>query len=216
MEDEQRLQTDALIRRLADEAGTRLRPHHAFLPRLLVASGGSLALAVVVVAAAFGVRGDLAAHLSSSMYLFKAVAMACVVAAGLVLVRAAGTPGASMRAAASLGPALLVLLAGIVLLDDQVPLGGARAVSVPVCLLAIVLAALPGLALLLFALRRATPTRPTFAGGMAGLLAGSIGALAYTLSCVNDGAVFVSVWYSLAIVATGAIGALVGRRALAW
>ena len=199
MEDEQRLQTDALIRRLADEAGTRLRPHHAFLPRLLVASGGSLALAVVVVAAAFGVRGDLAAHLSSSMYLFKAVAMACVVAAGLVLVRAAGTPGASMRAAASLGPALLVLLTGIVLLDDQVP---------PVCLLAIVLAALTGLALLLFALRRATPPRPTFAGGMAGLLAGSIGALAYTLSCVNDGAVFVSVWYSLAIVATCAIGTL--------
>ncbi|TYT26588.1 DUF1109 family protein [Luteimonas viscosa] len=208
--------TDALIRRLADEAGARPRPHRAFLPRLLVAAGGAVVLAVLVVAAAFGIRGDLAAHVASSMYLYKAVAMACVVVAGLVLVRAAGTPGASMRLAAAFAPALLVLFAGIVLLDDQVPLTGARAVSVPICLLAIVLAALPGLALLLRSLRRATPTRPAFAGGMAGLLAGAIGALAYTLSCVNDGAVFVSVWYSLAIVATGAIGALVGRRVLAW
>ncbi|NZA26233.1 DUF1109 domain-containing protein [Luteimonas sp. SJ-92] len=216
MEHDPRLQTDALIRRLAGDAGAIPRRHRALLPRLLVAAGGSLVLAVLVVAVAFGVRGDLVAHVSSSMYLYKAVAMACVVAAGLALVRAAGTPGASMRLAAALAPAVAVLFAGLVLLDDQVPLAGARPVSVPVCLLAIVLAALPGLALLLLALRRATPTRPTFAGGMAGLLAGSIGALAYTLSCVNDGAVFVSVWYSLAIVASSAIGALVGRRVLAW
>lgn len=216
MEHEQRMQTDALIRRLADDAGARPRRHRAFLPRLLVAAAGALALAMLVVAAAFGLRGDLAAHVPSAIYLYKAVAMACLVIAGLALVRAAGTPGASMRLAAALAPAVLVLFAGIVLLDDQVPLTGARAVSVPVCLLAIVLAALPGLALLLFALRRATPTRPAFAGGMAGLLAGSIGALAYTLSCVNDGAVFVTVWYSLAIVATAATGALVGRRTLAW
>lgn len=216
MEHDHQLQTDALIRRLAGDAGALPRRHRALLPRLLGAAGGSLALAALVVAVAFGVRGDLAAHVSSPMYLYKAVAMACVVVAGLVLVRSAGTPGASTRLAAALAPAVLILFAGIVLLDDQVPVAGASPVSVPVCLLAIVLAATPGLALLLLALRGATPTRPAFAGGMAGLLAGSIGALAYTLSCVNDGAVFVTVWYSLAIVATGAIGALVGRRVLAW
>jgi hypothetical protein len=68
----------------------------------------------------------------------------------------------------------------------------------------------------LWTLRRATPTRLSYAGGVAGLLAGSIGALAYTLACINDGTVFVSIWYSLAILLTSVIGALLGRRALAW
>lgn len=216
MDRERQVQTDALIQRLAGEAGAAPRRHRALLPRLMAVTGISLALAVLVVAAVFGVRGDLATHISSPMYLYKAVAMASIAIAGLVLVRAAGTPGASMRPVAALVPAALALAAGFVLLDDMVPLAGARAVSVPVCLSAIVMAALPGLALLLRALRGATPTRPALAGGIAGLLAGSIGALAYTLSCVNDGALFVSVWYPLAILATSAIGALVGWRALAW
>jgi len=52
-----------------------------------------------VVAVAFGIRDDLATHASSPMYLRKAVAMTCITVAGLSLVHAAGTPGASMRLA---------------------------------------------------------------------------------------------------------------------
>ncbi|KAF1719556.1 NrsF family protein [Pseudoxanthomonas wuyuanensis] len=216
MEHDTQRQTDALIQRLAGEAGAVRPQHPALLPRLLAATGISLALAVLVVAAAFGIRDDLASHVFSPMYLYKAVAMVCFAIAGLSLVRAAGTPGASLRLAVALAPAVLVLVAGMMLLDDKVTLAGARAVSVPVCLLAIVMASLPALALMLLALRRATPTRPALAGAMAGLLAGSIGALAYTLACVNDGTLFVSVWYSLAILIACALGALAGRSALAW
>lgn len=50
----------------------------------------------------------------------------------------------------------------------------------------------------------------------AGLLAGSIGALAYTVACVNDGAAFVAIWYSASVVAAGCLGALAGPRWLAW
>src|SRR5690606_4881584 len=123
---------------------------------------------------------------------------ACAAMAGLALVRAAGTPGSAMRWPMMALP-VAVLIAGMVWIEDAVSVLGARSVSVPVCLAAIVLAALPGLAVLLIALRRATPTRPALAGSVAGLLAGSLGALAYTLSCVNDGALFVTLWYSLAI-----------------
>lgn len=208
--------TDALIERLAGEGAGMARAHRAFLPRLLAVAGLALLLAVLIVAMVFGLRADLAAHAASAFLQFKIIAMVSVVVAGLALVRVAGTPGARLSPALALVPGMAVLLAGIVLLDDQVSLSGVREVSVPVCLSAIVLAALPGLALLLLALRRATPTRPVFAGAMAGLLAGANGALAYALSCVNDGAAFVSVWYSLAILAVCAVGALVGRRALAW
>lgn len=216
MNRERQLQTDALIQRLVGAAGAMPRKHRALLPRLVAAAGMSLAMAVLIVAVLFGLRDDLAAHISSPMFIYKATAMTCLVIAGLVLVRAAGTPGAAMRPVAALAPAALALAAGLVLLDDGVPLAGVRAVSVPICLTAIVLAALPGLALLMRSLQRATPTRPALAGGAAGLLAGSLGALAYTLACVNDGASFVSAWYSAAILAVCGIGALVGSRVLAW
>lgn len=208
--------TDTLIRRLADDAGGPSRPRRLFFPRLLASTCLSLTLAVLVVAGVFGFRDDLATHASSMMFAFKLAATACIAIAGLALAYASGTPGLRIRVVMGLLPAAVVLASGLAVLDGGVTLLGVRQISVPVCLAAIVLSALPGLALLLLALRRATPTRPTLAGAMAGLLAGALGAMAYTLSCLNDGAGFVSLWYSLGILLSSAIGAMAGRRLLAW
>lgn len=75
---------------------------------------------------------------------------------------------------------------------------------------------LPALAALLWTLRGLAPTRLRSAGWAAGLLAGALGAIGYSLHCPEVSALFVAVWYSLGIVATGALGALLGPRVLRW
>jgi hypothetical protein len=57
---------------------------------------------------------------------------------------------------------------------------------------------------------------PVRAGLAAGFLAGTIGGAAYAFACRNDGALFVAVWYGLAILIVSTLGALIGRRVLAW
>jgi hypothetical protein len=54
------------------------------------------------------------------------------------------------------------------------------------------------------------------AGFAAGLLAGSVGAIGYSLSCPEASAAFVAVWYSLGIGLTGVAGAILGSRVLRW
>jgi hypothetical protein len=75
---------------------------------------------------------------------------------------------------------------------------------------------LPALAVILGVLRSRAPTRLVVAGATAGLLSGAVGATAYTLACKNDGALFVAVWNSAAILMMTGLGAAIGRRALAW
>jgi len=84
------------------------------------------------------------------------------------------------------------------------------------CPTSVLLLSLPALAATMWAMRGLAPTRPAYAGFAAGLLAGSAGALGYSLSCPEPSAAFVAVWYTLGIVLTGAIGALLGSRLLRW
>jgi hypothetical protein len=46
--------------------------------------------------------------------------------------------------------------------------------------------------------------------------AGALGATAYTIACVNDGRMFVAIWYPVAILIVASVGAAIGRRVLAW
>jgi hypothetical protein len=207
--------TDELVRRLAREAGDAQRPGLTFAPALTLGTLLALAAAALVVAVGFGLRPDLAALPGHGIFQFKVAAMGLLAAAALWLLRAAGTPGAR-RPWPLLVPALILLLVGAWLDRSGFPLSGARTLSVPVCLGAIIAAALPGLVVLLAALRRGIPTRLSAAGALAGLTSGALGALAYTLACINDGAAFVALWYPLAIAVTTALGAILGPRVLAW
>lgn len=65
-------------------------------------------------------------------------------------------------------------------------------------------------------LKSGAPRRPTRAGAIAGLLAGGIATTLYTLSCPFDEPAFVAVWYELAIFLLAIVGAMIGRRLLAW
>jgi hypothetical protein len=84
------------------------------------------------------------------------------------------------------------------------------------CPASVLLLSLPALAAALWAVRGLAPTRPRAAGGAAGLLAGSVGAMGYSLSCPEASAAFVAVWYTLGIALTGLLGAALGPRMLRW
>ncbi|WP_144633770.1 NrsF family protein [Bordetella genomosp. 13] len=213
------MRTDALIQRLSSEAGQAPTTSHAAMP-FGRALGLGLALALVaallVVIGLSEIRTDLPAILPTWVFQFKVVAMVSIILGGISLVRAAGIPGAPVRPVRALLPGILFLLAGLLLDRTGFPLLGVQQFSAARCVAVIVAASLPGLALILAGLRRGIPTRLSSAGAVAGILAGSLAALVYTVACVNDGTAFVAIWYVVAISITAAAGAIAGRHALAW
>jgi hypothetical protein len=84
------------------------------------------------------------------------------------------------------------------------------------CPLIIPAVALPALAAALWTLRGMAPTRLRAAGFAVGLLAGALGTIGYSLHCPEESLTFVAIWYSLGILASGGLGALLGPRALRW
>jgi hypothetical protein len=80
----------------------------------------------------------------------------------------------------------------------------------------VMLLSLPALAGALWALRGLAPTQLRAAGFNAGLMAGALGAMGYSLVCPEVSATFVAVWYSLGVLLTGLLGAFLGPRLLRW
>jgi len=77
-----------------------------------------------------------------------------------------------------------------------------------VCLTYISLIGIGPLAIFLLALRHGAPTKPAFAGAVAGLLAGAIAATLYAAHCTNDSPLFVATWYTIAIAGLAILGAI--------
>ncbi|MDX3772710.1 DUF1109 domain-containing protein [Chromatiaceae bacterium AAb-1] len=210
------MRTDELIRGLSGQAGRKapaaVSPDRALGLSLVL----SLLIALLVIIGIPGLRPGLPEWLMTWSFQFKVATMTLFAGGGAILVRAAGIPGMTLKPLLAVLPGVLLLFIGILFDRSGFPLLGARQMSVPLCVGAIIMASLPGLALIMAGLRRGIPTRLTAAGATAGFLSGSIGALAYTIACVNDGAMFVAIWYMVAIFITTAIGAVAGRYVLAW
>lgn len=211
-----RRDTDRLIAALARRAGER--PFIALPFSLLLSAGTVAALlsALTVVVFAAGPRPDLAVAATGLPTLFKAGATAGAATAGFLLTRAAAAPGAAIRPLACLAPVLAFVAFGVVFDRSEASFSGVRALSGPLCVGVVVLASLPALALLLGVVGKGAPTRPAVAGAATGLLAGSIGAAAYVVACVNDGAGFVALWYGAGIAFVALLGAALGPKTLAW
>lgn len=211
--------TDALISRLA----TDLRPvsRHAVARRLTIgiASGG--AASALILFFALGVRPDLADATASGMFWLKLAYGAAMAVIGLVLgdrlVRPAGEAGG--RAAWLVLPIAAVGLASIWQLGQALPPERHLLVfgsSASLCPLYVFLFSLAPLAGLVWAVRGSAPTHLALAGAVIGLAAGGAGAAVYALHCIEPGAPFLSLWYSLGIAAVTLAGALLGPRILRW
>jgi hypothetical protein len=208
-------ETDRLIQDLAGQAGTR-QGAISFEWSFLAAAALSLAVAVIMVFVLIGVRPDLMAAVQRSPFHFKVASTLSLACVGHFLARRAGRPGGTALTFIPLVPSMLLLALGGATDTSGLPLMGNSAMSVPHCVGSILVVSVPALWMILAVLRTGAPTQLGFAGAAAGLLSGAVGAAVYTLACTNDGRPFVAIWYTLAILTMTSLGAVIGRRVLAW
>lgn len=140
---------------------------------------------------------------------------------GMLAVQRLSTPGRRARLAAvvvALALALMGLYALTALAQASEPERQALVWGSTwrVCSSLIALISLPYLWATVSLLRARAPTRLRAAGAWAGLAAGGLSALTYTLHCPEIGAPFLVLWYGLGMAVPALIGAIAGPRWLRW
>ena len=168
-----------------------------------------------------GLRPDLPSAMHSVRFMLKPVEMGLLVVAAAILVAKLARPGVPLGRTvliAAAVPAIMVAALAVELMtvpraEWLVRLVGAHWY---LCVINMVLLAMPILAALLLGLRYGAPTRPALAGAMAGLLSGALSATLYISHCPDDSPIFVAAWFTLAIAISTGVGALAGGRLLRW
>lgn len=84
------------------------------------------------------------------------------------------------------------------------------------CLVSIPLLAVVPFGIVIVAVRQTAPTDLTRAGLLAGLVAGGLSAIGYSLHCADDSWPFIATWYGGTIAICGLAGARLGPRLLRW
>lgn len=213
------MRTDALIAALSGDL--RRVPRGAAM-RLIVCGivgGGIVTLALV--AGWLGLRPDLGSAMLGFAFWMKVIYTGGIgVVAGGATVHFAH-PEAERPRWLAWGVAPVGLLAVLALAELASAHGSEwtalwQGQSWRVCTRNVVILSLPIFAALILAFRRLAPTRLRLTGAAAGMAAGGAAATLYGLHCPEVSAVFVLIWYSLGMLAAGAIGALAGPRLLRW
>jgi hypothetical protein len=189
--------------------------------RVALALVVGLAASVAIYCFMLGPRPDVAAAADTMRFWMKFVDSFAFALPTLLLTLRLARPDAKPRALALWLLAPFVLLAaGVVVELLVVPqsewmsrLMGATALH---CTITIPILAAPVLAALIVALRAGAPMYPGLTGALAGGAAAGVGALVYASSCPGDSPLFVATWYPLATLICMGLGALAGRRFLAW
>jgi hypothetical protein len=213
------MKTDDLVSMLSTNVEPVDRKLVARTVGIAVAAGAAVAVGIML--AGFGFRADLT---TARAFLFLALKLAFAIAivgiASVYLTRLTRPGGESrisliaitvpfvaigLLAVASLGLSPTSHWDRMVTGDDWLE-----------CLVSVPVIAIVPFAAVIFAVRRAAPTNLVRAGAFAGLLAGSVSAMAYALHCTDDSAPFVAVWYVGTIVLCTLAGAALGRRLLRW
>lgn len=213
------MQTDELIRSLAAEAAP-VRPG-ALLTRLLAALAVGVAVSFVVMVAWLGIRPDLREAMTTAPFWVKFVYPLVLAMAACGAVERLARPGgrARLQGMLILAAFAVVALLGAVQAASTPAAGQSRlwlGESFNVCPWRILVLATPILAALLWAVRGMAPTRLVLAGLASGLAAGAAGAWVYAFHCGETAMPFLTTWYTLGIVLTGAVGALLARPLLRW
>lgn len=209
--------TDAIIDELV-RAADPVRPRSARAGRLALL--GIAAASVAAVLITYGVRSDIMAGTPSPMlFLAAGLMLILAVAAGAGASRMAspqvgatgtGVEGAFVAVMLLPAIALVGIAAGTGQMADLAVGSGLR------CLALGLAASLGSIAFLVHWLRRGAPVRPERAAWVAGLAAGSIGALAVTLECTRDAFAHMGVWHVAIILSVATLSRLVLPRFLRW
>jgi hypothetical protein len=208
------METDQLIRTLAEDNAHRARPVGFVLALALVAAAP---VSVAIFFAALGVRPDVMTAMHNPFFDLKfAVTLALAISAIAISLHLS-RPEASLRGWAWLllvPVGLLVAgMSGEMMMPQPLPMMTRLVGSNSrVCLTAIPLISLPLLVAALIGLRHGAPARPAVAGAIAGLLSAGLAATLYASHCTDDSPLFVATWYTIAAALMTAIGALAGSR----
>jgi hypothetical protein len=206
--------TDDLIRSLASAAGAQRSASLQVAFAVTVAA--SLVCALLLVFSVIGIRPDFADMAVRLPFGFKLAYTGSLVVGTSVVALYAATPGASAIALYALSPAVILLALGVIFDPTGFPIMGRTNTAVVFCVSSILFLSLPVMILTFVVMRKGAPTQPLFAGAVIGVLSASVGAMAYTLACKNDGTAFVATWYTAACAIMAFIGAVVGHRVLRW
>jgi hypothetical protein len=212
------MDTDQLIRTLAADNAYRARPVGLVLAlALLLAAPVSLALFFAML----GIRPDVSTAMRNPFFDLKFVVTLALAFSAIAVSLHLSRPEASLR-----GWSLLllipvgILVAGIgseMMLPQRLPmltrLVGSNS---KICMSAIPVISVPLLVAALAGLRHGAPTRPAVTGAIAGLLSSGLAATLYAAHCTDDSPLFVATWYSLATALVTVMGALAGRKVLAY
>ncbi len=186
---------------------------------MALALGG--AVSFVVFMAVIGPRHDVMAAMRTMRFDLKFLDTLTFLAPSALLCARLLRPDARPGALALLFLAPFTLLAGAVLVElALVPseewmtrLIGHNAMH---CLTLIPLMSIPPLAALIAVMRAGAPQYPALSGALAGAAAAGVAATIYASNCFDNSPLFVASWYPLATLIVAAVGALAGRRFLAW
>ncbi|WP_134679581.1 NrsF family protein [Paracoccus ravus] len=188
---------------------------------LLTSLGIGLMGAAALMLFVLGPRQDWAAMIGSVAFQAKLVYAAVLTLTALAALRRLARPVARAPLARRVLPIILgltgvIAIAALIHAPPEDRRGLLMGSTALVCPFLIALLAAPILAMLLAALRRLAPTRPTQAGAAAGLLAGAGAAFVYSFHCPESGLPFVALWYNAGILLCSAVGAALGRHMLRW
>lgn len=213
------MKTEELVALLA--AGVEPVDARARVRGVVLALGAGVAAAALLMALLLGIEPRLAAETHLAQFWLREFFCAAVGAVGLVCVGRLARPGRRLGfAPATLAAPLLLLafVAAAVLLSaepgQRVPLLMGQTARVCSALIALVSA--PVFIAVIWAMRRYAPTRLRLSGSAAGLAAGGVGALVYTVHCPELAPPFLAVWYVLGMAIPTAAGAALGPRLLRW
>jgi hypothetical protein len=168
-----------------------------------------------------GPRPEFAALLRTVRFDLKFVDSFALALPSLLLMLRLARPDAEPRALLLwlLAP-LILLAAGVVgelmVVPEREWLSRLVGENAMFCTRTIPMLAAPMLAALIVAMRAGAPLYPGLTGAIAGAASAGVAALLYASHCPDDSPLFVATWYPLATLICAGVGALAGRRFLAW
>lgn len=214
MKMEREFTIDGLVEDLAPVR--RLNPMHGFALIL-----GATALAIIAIAAVFGLRSDVVHGNPHPMVMLRGGCLLLLGLASSVAVISAARPAVGRvsegwRWALAMAALFPVSAAILAITNGPVPIAALESQIGMYCLeTSIGSALLIGAALTLW-LRQGAPTLLNRAGWLAGLAAGSFGTFAFSLHCPVTGIYYIGLWYSLAVAVCAALGRLIVPRFIRW
>ncbi|MBY5363941.1 DUF1109 family protein [Rhizobium leguminosarum] len=196
-------------------------PRHALERRFALAILPALAVSLLLMLIVVGLRTDMAQALMLPVFWIKSAYNALLAIAAFAAVYRLSRPDGSEGRFFGIAAAIILALAVMAII--QLALSPAASYPVLVlgssalhCPLLIFAFAMPILIANTWVLRGGAPSNLGITGFIGGIAAGASGAWVYSWFCTENGLPFVTLWYSLGILLTGAIGALLGPRLLRW